>query len=133
MVETKVERRAQDPRRRPYLGVNRRQRSLFSPVTQPEYRNMVTKATLEDLNFAEMYLEHVAKQQNPETRARAKILLATIAMLDAKHPTWRVELLTEMAARGIERSVEDIFPLPKVDDETMFTDFMTNVLSERSK
>lgn len=94
---------------------------------------MVTKTTLEDLNFAEMYLEHVAKQRNPETRARARILLATIAMLDAKHPTWRVELLAEMATRGIEHDVEDIFPLPKIDDETMFKDFMTNVLSERRK
>lgn len=132
MVGIKLERRILDTRR-PFVGADRRQLKPSPPIVKPEYRNMVTKTTLEDLNFAEMYLEHVAKQRNPETRARARILLATIAMLDAKHPTWRVELLAEMAARGIERNVEDIFPLPKIDDETMFKDFMTNVLSERHK
>lgn len=92
----------------------------------------VTKTTLGDLDFAETYLQHVARQKNPETRARARVLLATIEMLDAMHPSWRTELLTELAKRGDSRDIQHLFPLPHVDTDAMYRDFMENVLNSNN-
>lgn len=93
-----------------------------------QFSGGVTKTTLSDLTFAETYLSYVARQKNPETRARAQILIATIAMLDARHPTWRTELLAEMAARGIERDIAEILPLPEVDTDRLYKEFINNIL-----
>lgn len=91
---------------------------------------MATKNTLEDLSFAEMYLEFLSRKElKPEVRVRAKLLLATIQMLDIKHPTWRTELLEELDRSDTTRAIEKMFPLPVVDDDRLFSEFMSTVLS----
>lgn len=92
---------------------------------------MATKNNLNDLHFAEMYVDFLSRRvSNPETRARAKILLATIQMLDLRHPTWRVELIAELDRLGIDKEVEKLFPLPDVDDGALFREFMNNILGK---
>jgi chromatin segregation and condensation protein Rec8/ScpA/Scc1 (kleisin family) len=89
---------------------------------------MATKTTLADLSFAEQYLEYLSRKSNPENRARARILLATMEMLDVKHPQWRDDLLAELDRLNIDKDVQSMFPLPEVDDAKLFDHFMSTVL-----
>lgn len=89
---------------------------------------MATKNTLADLAFAEQYLEFVSRRSDAETRARARILLATMQMLDVRHPTWRDDLLQELDRQNIDKDIKDLFPLPTVDDAALFKEFMHTVL-----
>jgi cell division FtsZ-interacting protein ZapD len=90
---------------------------------------MVTKNTLEDIRFGEQYIEFVSRRgKTPEARARAKILIATIQMLDLRHPEWRGDLLKELDKQGVSREIEKIFPLPDVDEDKLFNEFMQTVI-----
>lgn len=92
---------------------------------------MATKNTLSDLIFAEQYLEFVANRaQNRENRARATILVATIKMLDLKHPSWRTELIEELDRTNQSRKTEEMFPLPDVDPDSLFQEFMSTVIGK---
>lgn len=75
---------------------------------------MTTKNTLSDLHFAEQYVEFVSRRgSTPETRTRAKIVLATIILLDRVHPTWRAELLTSLHEAETATDIAAIFPIPE--------------------
>jgi hypothetical protein len=90
---------------------------------------MSTKNTPEDLRFAEMYIDFVARKgMDPEARAKAKILQATITILDKRHPTWRAELLEELDRLDLTKTVDKMFPFPAIDHDKMFTDFMASIL-----
>jgi hypothetical protein len=89
---------------------------------------MATKTTLSDINFAELYLDYISRQGTPETRARAKILIATMSMLDVKHPQWRTELIDELEKRNLDKDIKSMFPLPEVDDTALFNNFMSSIL-----
>jgi hypothetical protein len=94
---------------------------------------MTTKNTLEDLRFAEGYVDFVSRRaMDPVTRARAKMLQAAIAMLDRHHPTWRKDLLSELDKLNCTREIKDIFPLPDVDQQVLFDGFMKLVLPENT-
>lgn len=87
---------------------------------------MVTKNTLADIIFAERYLEFVSRRGGTrESRARAKILLSTIEMLDARHPSWRVELLKALDDRNLTREIDKMFVLPGVNVDSLFAEFMS--------
>lgn len=131
MITTQQERRKAPREAQNYAGTERRRWGAHSANNRSADKSPTQKRTLSDLEFAEMYLQHVAKQQNPETRARASVLLATITMLDAKRPTWRLEFLNELAARGIDPKIEEIFPLPVIDEQHLFNEFMSNVLDRK--
>lgn len=86
---------------------------------------MSTRNTLNDIRFAEDYLKFVGNRgRSREGRARARVLLATIAMLDAKHPTWREELLVEFDRQDISREIDQLFSLPEIDIDSLFADFI---------
>lgn len=91
------------------------------------------KTTLEDLAFAEQYLDYVSRKSTPEVRARARILLATIEMLDVKHPEWRTDLLQKLDEADAHPDVAAIFPLPDIDGDAMFKEFMSQVMRSHSK
>lgn len=93
---------------------------------------MATKNTLADVKFAEQYLDFISRRgQTPEIRARARVLLATIGILDVRLPTWRSELIQALDKRGISREVEKMFPLPVVDSSTLFAEFIKLVTTPK--
>lgn len=95
---------------------------------------MATKNTLADILFAEQYIEFVARRATShESRARAAILVSTIRMLDLKFPTWRSELIAELDRADVTKTVENLFPLPDVDADSLFADFMARVVSRERK
>lgn len=92
---------------------------------------MATKNTLQDIAFAEQYLEFVSRRgSSTESRARARVLLATIGMLDIHHPTWRSELIATLDAKGISREVEQMSPLPSIDSDALFSEFLRLVTND---
>lgn len=95
---------------------------------------MATKNTLQDVAFAEQYLEFVSRRgPTPEARARARVLLATIGILDIHHPTWRTDLIATLDAKDISREVERMFRLPAPDGGTLFSDFIKLITEPRHK
>lgn len=93
---------------------------------------MPTKNTLQDVAFAEAYLDFIARRgPTPEARARARVLKATIGMLDIHHPTWRSELIRTFEEQNISREVERMFPLPAIDSGALFTEFLNNVVGQK--
>lgn len=91
---------------------------------------MPTKNTEEDIIFAQQWLSFLARRhRDAEVRARAKIILATIEMLDVRHPTWRDELLAELSRRGLTVEIDKMFPLADVDDNMMFKQFMRTIIT----
>jgi hypothetical protein len=86
---------------------------------------MTTRNTLEDLQFAEGYVDFVGRRaMDPMTRARARMLKAAITILDRHHPSWRKDLLTELDRLNCTREIKDIFPLPEIDENVLFDGFM---------
>lgn len=86
---------------------------------------MPTKNTLADVAFAENYLEFVSRRgADPESRARARVLIAMMSMLDVKHPTWRTDLLNALDSRNVSRDIEKMFPLPSYEGDSLFEDFL---------
>lgn len=92
---------------------------------------MATKNTVEDLAFAQMYLEFVAKRSmNSETRARASIVLALIKMLDAKHPDWKQHVLEELEVNSVTKDISKMFKLPDVEVDSLFDKFIKQIAKE---
>lgn len=92
---------------------------------------MATKNTVEDLAFAQMYLEFVAKRSmNSETRARASIVLALIKMLDAKYPDWKQHVLEELEANSVTKDISKMFELPDVEVDSLFDKFIKQITKE---
>lgn len=92
---------------------------------------MATKNTIEDLAFAQMYLEFVAKRSmNPETRARAAIVIALIKMLDAKYPDWKQNVLDELNANSVTKDISKMFELPELETDSLFEKFIKQIAKE---
>lgn len=92
---------------------------------------MGTKNTIEDLAFAQMYLEFVAKRSmNAETRARAAIVLALIKMLDAKYPVWKQSVLEELNANSVTKDIAKMFELPDFEADSLFEKFIKQIAKE---
>lgn len=90
---------------------------------------MPTKNTLNDIHFAIQYVNFLSRRaQGKETRARASILLATIQMLDIQHPSWREELIAQLARLNIDRPVEKLLPLPIPDEDKLYSEFIDTVI-----
>jgi hypothetical protein len=88
---------------------------------------MVTRNTLEDLRSAESYVAFVSTRSfNPGVRARAKVLLATFAVLDERHPEWRQDVLKALSDANETRDVTKIFTLPSLNDADLYKWFMTD-------
>lgn len=84
--------------------------------------------TIEDVRFAEQWVAYVAKHHmSEEVRARALIVMATIAMLNVRHPAWRSEVLAELHKQGDLKQVDKIIPLADVDDKALFANFMFQI------
>lgn len=93
---------------------------------------MSTKNTIEDIRFAEQYVEYLSRHgKTAMVRARAKVLLATIAILRASNVTWREDLLAELDRQNVSREVEDLFPLPDTDTDSLFGAFIENVTNPK--
>lgn len=91
---------------------------------------MATKNTLADILFAEQYIEFVARRATSrESRVRASILVSTIRVLDLKFPTWRAELIEELDRLDVTRSVESLLPLPELNADSLFAQFMSRVVN----
>lgn len=92
---------------------------------------MATKNTIEDLAFAQMYLEFVAKRSmNPETRARAAIVVALIKMLDEKYPDWKQNVLDELNANSVTKDISKMFELPELETDSLFEKFIKQIAEE---
>lgn len=92
---------------------------------------MATKNTIEDLVFAQMYLEFVAKRSmNPEVRARASIVLALIRMLDAKYPDWKTSVSEELNANSVTKDISKMFELPESETDSLFEKFIKQISKE---
>lgn len=92
---------------------------------------MATKNTIEDLAFAQMYLEFVAKRSmNPETRARAAIVVALIKMLDEKDPDWKQNVLDELNANSVTKDISKMFELPELETDSLFEKFIKQIAEE---
>jgi len=87
--------------------------------------------TPSDLIVAEMYLDHIAAKAEPVTRAKARFILATIAMLDATRPEWRKDLLKVLTDCKMHPKPMEMFPLPEMDTEILLQDFMTSILHRK--
>lgn len=93
---------------------------------------MSTKNTIQDIQFAEQYVEYLSRHgKSAIIRARAKVLLATISVLRASNVTWREDLLAEMDRQNISREVEDLFPLPDTDTDSLFGAFIESVTNAK--
>lgn len=92
---------------------------------------MATKNTIEDLAFAEMYLDFVSRRSmNSEARARASIVLALIKMLDAKYPDWKVHILKELNDNSVTKDISKMFELPDSEMEHLFDKFISQIAKE---
>lgn len=92
---------------------------------------MATKNTIEDLVFAQMYLEFVAKRSmSPEIRARASIVLALIRMLDAKYPEWKTNVLQELNDNSVTKDISKMFELPQRETDSLFETFIKQIAKE---
>lgn len=91
-----------------------------------------TPNDLADVHFAELYIDYVARRHsNDVTRAKAKVLMATMAMLDTVHPTWRIDLVAELNRLGMRKEVDKIFTLPSVDPDSLFSKFLLSVTESK--
>ena len=92
---------------------------------------MTTKNTIEDLVFAQMYLEFVAKRSmNPDVRARASIVLALIRMLHAKYPGWEMNVLQELNDNSVTKDISKMFELPQMETDSLFEKFIKQIAKE---
>lgn len=92
---------------------------------------MATKNTIEDLVFAQMYLEFVAKRSmSPEIRARASIVLALIKMLDAQYPEWKTNVLQELSDNSVTKDISKMFELPQLETDSLFEKFIKQIAKE---
>jgi len=55
--------------------------------------------------------------------------MATIKMLDTRHPTWREELLVELDKVSAKRPIDKIFPLPDINDDVLFQHFIDTCIA----
>lgn len=92
----------------------------------------MTRASLSDLIFLEHYLDFVSRRgKTAELRARAQLLIASIRMLDAKLPKWRVDLLAALEAGGFsaERLTAVLPDHPiECDENALFDSFLNQFL-----
>lgn len=92
---------------------------------------MTTRNTIEDLAFAQMYLEFVAKRSmNGEARARASIVLALIRMLDTRYPTWKQQVLEELNANSVTKDISKMFSLPDAEVDSLFNKFLKQIAKD---
>lgn len=95
---------------------------------------MGTANSLFDLHFAQTYVEFLARgSNNVDTRMRARFLQATIETLDAKYPPWRAQLINELDARSMALRVEDIPPLPTIDDQQLLDNMLSAILEPKGE
>lgn len=86
---------------------------------------------LNDLHFAEMYLDHIRRRSgNIEGRARAQLILAIIKMLDARLPGWRLKFIQEIKKSHVTYKIEDLFTMPTFDEDAMFQTFLQHLISK---
>jgi len=92
---------------------------------------MTTRNTLEDLKFAEMYVEFIARSHSdPVVRARGQLMLALIALLDQRRPMWRADLLNRLGSANVARTIEELLPLPTSADDELFVTFLDKLLKK---
>lgn len=94
----------------------------------------MTKASISDLIFLEHYLDFVSRRgRTAELRARAQLLVASIRMLDARMPHWRVELLAALDAEGFstERLIAVLPETPaECNERELFSNFLNQFLKQ---
>lgn len=89
---------------------------------------MATRNTIEDLKFAEMYLDYVSRRSmKPEDQAKASLLLGIIRLMDTRHPTWREVLIADLADAGVTKPIQDLFKLPESAEDSVFNDFIRSL------
>lgn len=89
---------------------------------------MSTKNTIEDLQFAEMYLDYVARRSmSREERAKAALLLGIVMLMDVRYPGWRQVLIADLEDSGTTKPIQDLFKLPEPDKDSVFTDFIKSL------
>lgn len=94
---------------------------------------MTTKNTIEDLKFAEMYLDYVSRRaMKPEDQAKASLLLALIRLMDHRHPRWREVLIADLNEADITKPIQDLFKLPESDEDSVFTEFIQSLTKGRN-
>lgn len=90
---------------------------------------LATKNTLSDVIFAEQYVEFLSRRAStPEARARAKIMLATMTLLDRSMPSWRTELLAALNDAEHARDIAEIFPVPENFGGSLLSEFLDTAM-----
>lgn len=92
---------------------------------------MPTKNTLDDLSFAEHFLEYTSRRSmSPQSRARARFIVALVRMLDLRNPGWREEYLKHLEATSVTKELKDIFELPTDSSEQLFDSFLASLIGD---
>lgn len=95
---------------------------------------MTTENNIVDIRYAESFVNAVARSHmNPDIRARAQVVLATIAVLNLKRPAWREELLQEMNAAGVSKNTDEFFSLPRLEPELLFEYIRDQVITPQTE
>jgi hypothetical protein len=90
----------------------------------------ITPNTLEDISFAEMHMAYVAKRSPDEMmRAEAQTMLGIIRLLDYKRPSWRGQLLNELASKDVKREVADLL-LRRLNVEQLMDDYFDSLINK---
>lgn len=90
---------------------------------------MTTRNTLEDLSFAEMHLDYMARRSSSEkARAEAQTLTGVIRLLDHHRPAWREQLLVELSSRELYRQVQDML-VADLDYESLMNEYLAALVN----
>lgn len=89
---------------------------------------MATKNTMEDLLFAEHFLEYTSiRSMNPKVRARARFVVALVKMLDQRNPGWRDDYLKHLDEQSLTKDIKEMFDFPNEPAERLFDSFLTKL------